>query len=111
METTISTRTNATFTYKIYMDSYPYPALVIYERWGKKTVRNDIQWVIGRIANEEQTDLSDFIIITRDSEEVFDGYDICTGEFVIFNELTEEGAINSFVELRNREKVLSKEVH
>ena len=97
-------RARAHYTFKMYTDSYPYPTLIIYDQGGKVSVTNDIENVLSEISSLAEIDLKGFMIIYRDEEEVFDGYCLENQDFVIFNELTEEGAIIAFTDLLNRRK-------
>lgn len=67
--------------------------IVIYDDDIGMSVTNNIENIIDWIAQEENIDPHEFLIVYKDSEGIFDGFDYNTLNFVVLSESSEEDAI------------------
>lgn len=63
-----------------------------------KTVTNDMENVLSRIADREWIDPSLYMVIYCDSEGYWDGYDPITGIFHVFHAEDHQSAIDQYIQ-------------
>lgn len=64
------------------------------------SVTNNIENIIQYISEEENIDISEFVIIYKDSEGVWDGFNPITQDFIVISAESEEDAIENFTSNR-----------
>lgn len=92
--------TSANYTYSIEHEQGRKVLCIVDQKDGKKTVTNDIENVLQKIAARENIDLKDYMIVYRDSYNFWDGWDYASADFVILRSKSWKGAVLLYVNMQ-----------
>lgn len=68
---------------------------------GGTSVTNSIESIIQEIEDENQINTKNYLVIYKDSEDVWDGWDSKKNEFVILHSFNAYDAITKYINIKN----------
>lgn len=96
--------TKAKYSYSFF-EQDGYQGIAIGDRGIDDTsVTNDIEGVVAEIEKVESVDAKKFIVVYRDSDDIWDGWDAITQKFVILCCSTRKSAVDDYISYKKPKK-------